>query len=153
MSTPDHVVTVRRRVDAPADELYAAWTEPELMRRWLAEVVDTDVNVGGRYRFPSSDDGDPAQANSLTGEYRVLEPGHRIVQTFCHADPGVDGQVDEFVEVRFHPLGPAATELTVTNGWHGLGLSEEERAAVLAGWSEWLELLVAAVMHPRAAEH
>jgi len=149
MSHAVHSVTVTRRIAAPADDLYTAWTEPELMRRWLTQVAEADVIVAEHHHLPHHE-GLP----TFAGEYRVLEPGHRIVQTFHHHDEGSpDVHVDEFVEVRFRPLGPAATELTVTNGWEGLKLSDAERNAVQGGWAQWLDLLEAAVAHSHDNGH
>ncbi|MCW7537937.1 SRPBCC domain-containing protein [Aquabacterium sp. A7-Y] len=148
MSHAVHSVTLTRRIAAPADDLYTAWTEPELMRRWLRQVAEADVIVAGHHQLPHPD-GLPA----CGGEYRVLEPGHRIVQTFHHRDAAPDASVDEFVEVRFRPLGPHTTELTVTNGWEGLKLSDEERVAVQGGWAQWLDLLEAAVSRAHDTGH
>ena len=32
----DAYLTLRRVIDAPVERVYAAWTDPELLRRWLA---------------------------------------------------------------------------------------------------------------------
>ena len=80
MSSPDHAVSVTRVIDAPAEVVYAAWTDPATMQRWMARHVEADVRVGGRYR----NEVDAGEAGTFvhTGEYLVLEPGRRIVQTF-----------------------------------------------------------------------
>ena len=76
----EHEITIVRVFDASPEELYAAWTVPELMRHWLAQRVQADVRVGGRYR--NEVDAGEGQTFVHQGEYRVLEPGRRIVQTF-----------------------------------------------------------------------
>ena len=37
-----NAVTIVRVINASADELYAAWTDPALMRRWMATIVEAD---------------------------------------------------------------------------------------------------------------
>ena len=144
-----HSVTVVRTTDVSAEDLYAAWTEPELMRRWMATIVEADVRVGGRYRIetPAKDAVGP-----FTGEYRVLEPARRVVQTFSHVATEPGTYTDEFVEVTFRPLGPALTELKLTNSWNGLGMTDEERALLGQGWSLWLDRLEAVFSRPDRQE-
>ena len=44
---------LERRIDAPPERLFAAWTQPELVRRWFApapwsvSAAETDLRVGG----------------------------------------------------------------------------------------------------------
>jgi uncharacterized protein YndB with AHSA1/START domain len=47
MTLVPHAITVSRIIAAPPVAIYAPWTEPDLMRRWFATVVDADVRVGG----------------------------------------------------------------------------------------------------------
>jgi uncharacterized protein YndB with AHSA1/START domain len=109
------------------------------MRTWLAKIVAADVRVGGQYRIENHEE--DGTVNVHRGEYRVLEPNRRIVKTFRHGgiEPGT--YEDEYVEVLLRPLGPNHTELTLTNGWTGLGMTDEERAALEAGWSIWIDML------------
>lgn len=131
-------ITVTREFDATPDELYAAWTEPEQMRRWMAQKVEADVRIGGRYRNELG--GDDGQTYLHTGEYLVLEPGRRIVQTFHGVginDPTPDHR--EFLDVTLHSLGPSRTELTLADCWDGEGMDEEGEQAVKAAWNGWLD--------------
>jgi uncharacterized protein YndB with AHSA1/START domain len=133
-----HKVTITREFDAAPKDVYAAWTEPEQMRRWMAQTVDAEVRVGGRYRNEmTADDG---STFIHTGEYLELEPGQRIVQTFhgfASGDPEPEHR--EFLEVTLRPLGPGRTELTLTDGWDGEGMDEEGQDAVKAAWNGWLD--------------
>jgi uncharacterized protein YndB with AHSA1/START domain len=139
----EHGVTLVRVVSAPVAQVYAAWTEPAVMAGWLATVVDADVRVGGRYRIENHED--DGTVNAFEGEYVVLDPGERVVQTFRHVATEPETFVDEFVEVTLRALGPARTELTLTNGWDGLGMSDEEAEQLEDGWGEWLDLLESAL--------
>lgn len=138
-----HSATIVRVINASVNELYAAWTEPMIMKRWLATVVEADVRVGGRFRIENHEkDG---TINAFSGEYRVLEPGKRIVQTFHHlgAKPGT--YEDELLEVKLAPLATGVTELRLINSWKGAAMSEAELQSLEAGWAQWLDLLIAGV--------
>ncbi len=140
MPEAEHKVTVTREFDATPGEIYAAWTEPGTMRRWMAQKVEADVLVGGRYRNEMT--GDDGQTYIHSGEYLELEPGQRFVQTFhgvASGEPTPDHR--EFLEVTLRPLGPARTELTLTDGWDGEGMDEEGQEAVKAAWNGWLDEL------------
>jgi uncharacterized protein YndB with AHSA1/START domain len=146
MTSPEHNITIVREFNAPAGELYAAWTEPEVMRRWIANELDADVRVGGSYRHVI----DAGEAGRFvhSGEYLVLEPERRIVQTFRgtseRADPVDDSSQlyeNERLEVVLRPLGPTRTELTLSNTWDGQGLTTADLAATRAGWDAWLDQL------------
>jgi uncharacterized protein YndB with AHSA1/START domain len=63
------------------------------------------------------------------------------VQTFSHTGTKPNTFVDELVEVTFRPLGPTLTEITLTNGWNGQGMTPEEGETLKEGWSQWLDLL------------
>ncbi len=140
----EHEITLIRRINAPVDAVYAAWTDRSVMRQWLGRKVEADVRVGGRYRIEN--DGGNGTVLVHMGEYRVLEPDRRIVQTFqagpAESTPAeASPYLDEYLEITFRPLGADQTELTFTNGWNGEPLSEEDRQATSEAWSAWLDLL------------
>ncbi|MBA3455034.1 MAG: SRPBCC domain-containing protein [Deltaproteobacteria bacterium] len=139
----EHSATIVRVINASANELYAAWTEPMIMKRWLATVVEADVRVGGQFRIENHEkDG---TINAFTGEYRVLDPGHRIVQTFHHVSATPGGYEEELLEVILKPLATGVTELRLINSWKGAAMSKDELQALEAGWAQWLDLLIAGV--------
>lgn len=143
MSKPEHWVSVERVIDASVDDLYAAWTVPEVMRAWMGAAVEADVRVGCAYRIETP--GEDGRIYAHMGEYRALEPGRRVVQTF-RAGPieGLDEPIpytDEFIEIRLQPLGPSQTLLRLFNGWNGDAMSQEAEEAVRRSWSAWLDQL------------
>jgi uncharacterized protein YndB with AHSA1/START domain len=135
-----HSVTVSRTIAATPATLYAAWTEPERMRRWFATVVEADVRVGGRYRIENHQaDG---TVNAFTGEYLALEPGVRVEFTFTHhAQTPADRIGDERVGVTFRELEPGRTEVRVTNSWTGPAVEPSDYDLLREGWEEWVSLL------------
>jgi uncharacterized protein YndB with AHSA1/START domain len=146
----EHSATIVRVINASVNELYAAWTEPMIMKRWLATVVEADVRVGGKFRIENHEkDG---TVNAFTGEYRVLEPGKRIVQTFHHVSAKPGTYEDELLEVKLKPLATGVTELRLINRWKGAAMSDAELESLEAGWSQWLDLLIVGVEPVRTEE-
>ena len=53
VSTEDRELVLTRLIDAPRENLYRAWTEPELLKQWFAPlpyttpVAEMDVRPGG----------------------------------------------------------------------------------------------------------
>ena len=131
-------VTIVRRLEAPVDEVYAAWTDPVVMRTWLSPVVDADARVGGRYRIENHDGG---AVHVHSGEYLAIDPGRRIEQTFRYEGPTAVPFLDERVTIVFRAIGPHATELTLTHSWSSPAARDEDRRALTDGWGEWLDLL------------
>lgn len=75
------------------------------------------------------------------GEYLVLEPGRRIVQTFVWAGEASDstGEYwDELVTVTFRAIEPRLTGVTLTNGWNGKSMTDAEKERFGEGWGDWL---------------
>jgi uncharacterized protein YndB with AHSA1/START domain len=144
--TVPHRVTLVRTIAASPEALYAAWTEPEKMRRWYATVVDADVRVGGRYRIELHEvDG---TVNGFTGEYLELTPPSRIAFTFTHhSQTPADRISDEKVEVTFREIGPGRTELTLVNSWVGPEFEPSGYDELRGGWEEWINRLEKAVLH------
>lgn len=145
MRTPAHSVSIVRTVDAPAAAIYAAWTEPARMRNWMGTTVEADVRVGGRYRI-EHDAGNGVRFVH-TGEYLMLEPGLRVVQSFL-AGPAdrlpetPNPHIDEFIALKLTPVTPTRTEIMFTNGWDGQGLASDAMEATRSAWSQWLDQMV-----------
>jgi uncharacterized protein YndB with AHSA1/START domain len=135
-----HSVSVRRIIAAAPETLYAAWTEPEQMRRWYATVVDADVRIGGRYRIEMHED--DGVVNGFTGEYLALEPPARLAFTFTHdSQTPADRISDETVTVEFREVEPGRTEVTLTNAWTGPESEPSGYDLLRDGWDEWLNRL------------
>ncbi|MGH3568619.1 MAG: SRPBCC family protein [Pseudonocardia sp.] len=135
-----HCVTVGRIVAASPTSVYAAWTEPDLMRKWFATVVDADVRVGGRYRIELHED--DGTVNGFTGTYLALEPGIRLSMTFTHhSQTPADRISDETVMVNFREVQPGCTEVTITNSWTGPEFEPSYYGELRDGWTEWIARL------------
>lgn len=82
------VIVFRRAFSAPAQLVFAAWTEPEHLRRWRGprgfELVtcEVDLRVGGGYRFVHrAPDG---SRHVFCGQYLEIQRPTRLVSTFSY---------------------------------------------------------------------
>ena len=97
VTTPsDREVKVTRSFRAPSGLVYRAYTEPQLLKRWLLgppgwtmPVCEMDVRVGGRYRWRWRNDQDN-QEFGFSGMFREVEPASRLVHTEAY-EPGTFG--------------------------------------------------------------
>ncbi len=85
-----------RTFDAPRDQLWKAFTEPDLIPRWwglhgtTTTVAEMDVRVGGAWRYVSAaPDRDDV---TFYGEFLEIEPPMRIKWTFMFDVEGVGPQ-------------------------------------------------------------
>lgn len=126
-------LVVRRFVRAPAERVFAAWTEPELLRRWWGPRPVTccdahvDLRVGGSYRIGNAlPDGSVLW---ISGEFEVVEPPLRLVYTWLVE--GKDHPEDRsLVTVRFETRA-GGTEVIVV---HERVESEDVRREHENGW-------------------
>ena len=59
---PGYVLVIERTFDAPAEEVFDAWTSEEVLRRWFyadpeleTPTAEVDLRVGGRLRIVMRD--------------------------------------------------------------------------------------------------
>jgi uncharacterized protein YndB with AHSA1/START domain len=87
-------LVVTRSFDAPPRIIFAAWTTPELLKRWWAPKsmgvpllsCELDACVGGRYRFMFGHE--PAKSFAFFGRYTEAIPNARLVWTNEESDDG-----------------------------------------------------------------
>ena len=80
-------LTIRRRLDAPPAQVYAAWTDLKRMVRWWgpgaaeAHFAEADPRVGGwfRVKFRTAD----GEEHDVRGIYREVVPNRRLVFTWA----------------------------------------------------------------------
>ena len=106
-------LTLKRRLAAAPEKVYAAWSDPEKLvhRLGLASVeagsvkADIDLRVGGHYRISFNANG---QYNQVGGVYREVVPNERLVFSWAwHSTP----ERESLVTVLLKPDG-AGTLLT-----------------------------------------
>jgi uncharacterized protein YndB with AHSA1/START domain len=81
----DNEILITRVFDAPAELVFDAWTNPDIVTRWWAgdrgEVTDAqvDLRIGGRWRWVMTANGGFEVA--FSGEYRQIDRPRRLVRT------------------------------------------------------------------------
>jgi uncharacterized protein YndB with AHSA1/START domain len=133
VSTPsDREILSERVFDAPREQVFAAYTDPELIPQWwglrgATTIVDVmEVEAGGAWRFVQrNDDG---TEDAFRGTYREVTPPERIVQTFEYE--GMPGHV-AVETIEFEDLGEQ-TKITNTTLFH----TTEERDGMLESGME-----------------
>ena len=137
-----HVLRIERTFAATAEEVFDAWTNPEVMRRWFhpfptweTPTAEVDLRVGGTVSVVMrAPDGSESGAQ---GEYRVIDRPHRLVMTWIFDS---DPSNEQLMELSFSESAGATTVVLVNSriasderrdsqewGWNGC-LNELERA-------------------------
>jgi uncharacterized protein YndB with AHSA1/START domain len=146
VSTPsDQEVLITRSFDAPAKMVWRAYTEPELMRRWLTAmpgwsmpVCEMTTDVGGRYRWRWRDNENNIEFG-FTGEMLEVAPHSKIVHTQIY-DPGDmggsmgdDGSV---ITVTFNEAGGITNVTTLIK----FASKADRDAAISTGMTDGMEM-------------
>jgi len=151
MSRPETtVVRLERTFSASPEEVFDAWTNPEVLARWCGPSpnwtspgCEVDLRVGGRYVLRMSDP-ENGVLYIVGGEYREIERPRRLVYTWCwESDNGPHpGQVS-LVSVEFLASGERTTVVLEHSGLP----SEESRERHGAGWRGTFENLAQRVFN------
>ena len=134
---------LERTFDAPAGEVFDAWTNPEVLRRWWVvnpawrtPVAEVDLRVGGAYRL-SMEDPEAGTVHTVRGEYREVRRPERLVYSWCWEEgEGRTGHVST-VTVEFLQEGERTTVVLE----HSDLASPESRDQHRHGWEACLEML------------
>jgi uncharacterized protein YndB with AHSA1/START domain len=134
-----HVVRIERTFAAPAEDVFDAWTSPEVMRRWFHCAPDwdtpeakVDLRVGGQVRVVMrKPDGSEAGAR---GEYTLIDRPRRLVMTWTFDD---DPSNEQLMELSFSESEGSTTVLLVNSGIS----THERRGAQDWGWRGCLDQL------------
>jgi uncharacterized protein YndB with AHSA1/START domain len=93
-------LTLKRRLNAPPEKVYAAWTDPKKITRWFSpssvkagtEQATIDARMGGRFRISFTMEA--GEYFEVGGVYRELVPSQRLVFSWAwHSTPERESQV------------------------------------------------------------
>ena len=140
-----HTVQIKRTFDAPAEDVFDAWTSPEVMQRWFhcapewdTPEAEVDLRVGGKVRVVMRrPDGTEVQAN---GQYTLIDRPNRLVMMWTFDD---DPSNQQLLELSFSESEGSTTVVMINSristderrdaqheGWHGC---LDELGRILAG--------------------
>jgi uncharacterized protein YndB with AHSA1/START domain len=134
-----HAVRIERAFAASAEDVFDAWTSPEVMRRWFhcahdweTPEADVDLRVGGRIRVVMrKPDGTGAAAE---GEFTLIDRPHRLAMTWTFADHPAN---EQRIELSFSENEGRTTVVMVNSGIS----TDERRKDQDWGWNGCLDQL------------
>jgi uncharacterized protein YndB with AHSA1/START domain len=137
--TATPTVHIERTFQAPADKVFAAWTNPEVLRRWWqaergweTSEAEVDLRVGGAVRVVMHDP-EQERDHGGGGAYTEIEPPTRLAFTWLW-----DGDTRRtLIEIDFEERDGATTVRFTHSGlW-----DEESVRSHEGGWSTILDNL------------
>jgi uncharacterized protein YndB with AHSA1/START domain len=145
MAEPEPGLRITRVFDAPRDEVWREWTEPDRFADWFglrstpvpAESVAMDVRPGGTWRLTMAAT-DRHPEIRWAGEYREVVAPERLVLTITDRP---EGNEYELVTVEFADLGDGRTRMHLEQTGGHLTPDEYERAG--QGWGAFFDDLAA----------
>jgi uncharacterized protein YndB with AHSA1/START domain len=122
------------QIDASPETVFAFFTEPDKLTRWLAEAATVDPRPGGINHQTHQGGGDyDAGPYYMRGEFVEVEPPSRVVFTWGFENPDVGiAPGGSTVEVSLEPEGegtlltlvhrdlPQSTRESHEEGWTGM---------------------------------
>ena len=131
-------LTLKRRLKAPPEKVYEAWTNPAQMMRWwggnneATRTAETDLRVGGRFHVGFK--GDTGEQHDVSGTYKEVVPNRKLVFSWAwRTTPERESQVT--IDIKPDTDGSI---LTLT---HEQFSSEKARDDHNRGWGAGLDQL------------
>jgi uncharacterized protein YndB with AHSA1/START domain len=131
-------LTIKRRLAAPPEKVYSAWTDPEKIAHWWGPAqartlsAELDARVGGRFQiiFRTPD----GEEHDVSGIYREVIPNSKLVFTWMWRTMP---ERQSLVTVTLAPDGDG-TLLTLL---HEQFFDEPARDRHRSGWTSALDRL------------
>ncbi len=131
------VVRIERTYEAPAEEVFDAWTSPEVIGRWFRPgrgwgeaSAEVDLRVGGKVSVVMrAPDG---SAVGASGEYTLIERPHRLAFTWTFDD---DPSNEQLIVLEFTEQDGATRVVFVNSNIS----AEERRDSQYEGWQACFE--------------
>ena len=118
------------------EELFAYFTEPDLLQRWWSPQATVEPKLGGAYHLSW-----PEMDWHLRGVYTDFEPAHWLGFTW-HWDQEPDLPTRQ-VNLLIEPAG-TGSRLTITHGRYDQSRrDQDDRQSHLEGWTYFLGQLLA----------
>jgi uncharacterized protein YndB with AHSA1/START domain len=149
----DDELLITRTLDARPSVVFALWSDPEHMKRWMGPtsftcpVAEIDFRVGGSYRvlIKSAEHGE----NWFGGVYREIERDRRLVFSFAWDNDGPSAGVETLVTITFEERDGK----TIQTFHQRPFLNVESRDSHVGGWTEAFDKLEAYAAKNRKGAH
>jgi uncharacterized protein YndB with AHSA1/START domain len=131
-------LTIKRRLNASPEKVYAAWTDPQKVSQWFgctgASVIEAslDVRVGGGYTIAIRKEN--GEESRVGGVYRDVIPNRKLVFTWA---PEQGLRAESIVTLLITPAD-SGSYLTLI---HEQFVDQETRDAHQNGWGACLDKL------------
>ena len=132
------VLELSHRYSAPRSDVFDAWTNPQVLKRWWAAaptwetpLAEIDAREGGSYKLSMRTDA--GEVHTVKGEFTEVRPPERLAYTWSWEqgpDAAMAGSEETLVIVDFLEDG-AGTLVKLT---HSGFASEEIRGMHAQGW-------------------
>jgi uncharacterized protein YndB with AHSA1/START domain len=134
-------ITLTRTIDAPLEDVFAAWTDPALLEQWQADEVEAEPFEGGHYRYLTEGDEETPGDHVVTGEYLEFAENRRLAMSWVYKSPQEDEEDLIFViEVDFKALADDRTAITLVE--RGAAHADpESRIFSMEAWNAAIEHL------------
>jgi uncharacterized protein YndB with AHSA1/START domain len=145
VDTADQEVLITRIFEAPREQVFRAWTDPDEVAAWYGpehmdaprERIRIDPRVGGRWELTMVQRGGGAEFSISYEIIELVEP--ELIVLRSDPMPQVGMHEGAVVRVEFHDHG-AKTRMTLSDGPYPAGGGHAE-----AGWSAALDKLAVLV--------
>jgi uncharacterized protein YndB with AHSA1/START domain len=144
-ATAGHEVLITRIFDAPREQVFRAWTDPEEVAAWYGpghmdtprENIHIDLRVGGRYELTMVQRGGDAEFSIGYDILELVEP--ELIVLRSDPVPHVGMHEPTILRVEFHDHG-AKTRMTLSDGPYPTGAGHAED-----GWNAAFDKLATLV--------
>jgi uncharacterized protein YndB with AHSA1/START domain len=142
--TKDISLSLVRTIKAPPEKVFAAWTDPKTLKKWMSPtkemevaVAETDLRVGGRYRILMREpDG---KEHGVVGVYKEIVNPKKLAFTWGWEN---STEMNTLVTVELRKKG-AGMELTLTHSKFADGKTRDMHNQGWMGCIGRLEVLFA----------
>jgi uncharacterized protein YndB with AHSA1/START domain len=153
--TSPNPVVVTREFSASAEEVFESWTNPEIMRHWLApgdnvvSEIETHARIGGALLIRSrSPDG---AIHTIRGIYRELDPPQRIAMTWTYSGPfALICAVETLIEIDIENVAQGRAVMTFTQSQF---VTDDIAKAYEGDWPSCFQKLTQMLGLPKKRHH